>query len=184
MTEKKKTKPVDTPHEQEITPVAEAEQPETIDLDSLQKELADAKDQCKEFSEGWQRERADFLNYRKRIEREQAQMHQLISGNIIKKYLSVLDDMERAIANRPQNAETQDWWNGVELIVRKLNGILEAEGVQVIPTEGEHFDPNLHEAISHEDAPDVESGKVIAVVQKGYRIGDRILRPALVRVAR
>jgi molecular chaperone GrpE len=92
--------------------------------------------------------------------------------------------MERALANRPAGAELQEWWNGVELIYRKLNSILEAEGVQVIPAEGQMFDPTLHEAITHEDNGDVESGKIIAVVQKGYRIGDRIIRPALVRVAR
>ncbi len=187
MTEhKKKTKPND-PEVNEMEEIEElaaseaaAEQTSVADLE---KELAAVQDQCKEFSDGWQRERADFLNYRKRIEREQAQLHQVITGNIIKKYLSVIDDMERALANRPASAENEEWWAGIELIYRKLKSILEAEGVAEIPAEGEVFDPAVHEAITHEESDKVESGKVIAVVQKGYRLGDRIIRPALVRVA-
>lgn len=185
MTEhKKRTNPVESPKEETALPAELAEEQTAEDIDTLKLELTAAQDKCKEFSEGWQRERADFLNYRKRIEREQTQMHQVVTSNIIKKYLSVTDDMERALANRPEGAESQEWWNGVELIYRKLSGILESEGVQVIPAEGQLFDPALHEAITHEDNGDVESGKVIAVVQKGYRMGDRIIRPALVRVAR
>jgi len=185
MTEhKKRTKPVETPTEENTASTEVVEEQAELDLDNLKQELSNAQNQCKEFSEGWQRERADFLNYRKRIEREQAQLHQVISSNILKKYLSVADDMERALANRPAGAEMQEWWNGVELIYRKLNGILESEGVQLISAEGQMFDPSLHEAITHEDNGDVESGMIIAVVQKGYRIGDRIIRPALVRVAR
>lgn len=181
---KKRTKPVETPTDENSISTEAVEEQTELDLNSLQQELNTAQDKCKEYSEGWQRERADFLNYRKRIEREQAQQHQVISSNILKKYLTVTDDMERALVNRPAGAEMQEWWNGVELIYRKLNSILEAEGVQVIPAEGEMFDPTLHEAITHEDNGEVESGMIIAVVQKGYRIGDRIIRPALVRVAR
>lgn len=187
MTEhKKKTKPTD-PEVANMEEIEELAAPEAgaeeMSIAELEKELAAVQDQCKEFSDGWQRERADFLNYRKRIEREQAQLHQVIAGNIIKKYLNVIDDMERALANRPPSAENEDWWAGVELIYRKLKGILEAEGVVEIPAEGQVFDPAVHEAITHEESDQVESGKVIAVVQKGYRLGDRIIRPALVRVA-
>lgn len=185
MTEsKKKTRPVETPAEAEITSVEGKQGPTFEEMEAVKKELADMQNQCKEYSDGWQRERADFVNYRKRIEREQAQMRQVVTGNIVKKYLGVLDDMERALANRPQGAEVMEWWNGIELISRKLNAILESEGIHEIPAEGEMFDPALHEAITYEDAPEVESHKVIAVVQKGYQLGDRIIRPAVVRVAR
>lgn len=185
MTEhKKKTKPVEKSVEETETTNEVLEKPAEEETASLEKELAEAQDQCREYSEGWQRERADFLNYKKRVEREQAQIHQVITGNIIKKYLSIMDDMERALANRPHTAETEDWWAGVELIYRKLKGILESEGVQPIPAEGEMFDPSIHEAITHEESDEVESGRIIAVVQQGYRMGDRIIRPAVVRVAR
>ncbi|HZU86999.1 MAG TPA: nucleotide exchange factor GrpE, partial [Anaerolineaceae bacterium] len=76
------------------------------------------------------------------------------------------------------------WAEGVALIARKLSGILESEGVRPMQAEGEMFDPAMHEAISHEDHPDFQSGQIIEVVQQGYTIGDRVIRPALVRVAR
>jgi molecular chaperone GrpE len=152
-------------------------------ITGLQQELQNAQNQCKEYFEGWQRERADFMNYKKRVERDQAQLHQVITANIIKKFLVVLDDMERAIKNRPAAAEQQEWWNGVELIYRKLQSILEAEGIQPIAAAGDPFDPNLHEAISHEESSEVQSGHIIEVVQQGYRLGERVVRPALVRVA-
>ncbi len=164
---------------------AEQESPAQIEeILTLQQELETAQNQCKEYFEGWQRERADFMNYKKRIERDQTQLHQVITANVIKKFLVVLDDMERAIRNRPADADQQEWWSGMELIYRKLQSILEAEGVQPLASAQDEFDPNLHEAISHEDHQQVGSGQIIEVVQQGYRIGDRIVRPALVRVAR
>lgn len=154
------------------------------ELNALKDELEAVQTKSKEFFEGWQRERADFINYKKRIERDQAQLHQVITANILKKFLPILDDMELAIKNRPEDATDQSWWEGMELIARKLQGILEAEGVSRIQAEGAFFDPTRHEAITHEDNPDYQSGQVIEVVQQGYIIGDRVIRPALVRVAR
>ena len=172
------TQPVDAQKKVEIITLAAEE------YNSLQQELVDIQNQSKDYYEGWQRERADFLNYKKRVEREQVQLSQVITGNVIKKFLSVMDDMERALKNKPENAEAQEWWSGVELIYRKLQSILDAEGVQPIAKELDEFDPNIHEAISHEENDEVESGRIIEVVQQGYAIGDRIIRPALVRVAR
>lgn len=153
------------------------------EYEALKQELERAQQSEKAYFEGWQRERADFINYRKRIEREQSQLAETIAANILKKYLVIVDDLERALKNRPANVDAQ-WLEGIELIYKKLMGILEAEGVKRIPAEGAMFDPNLHEAISHEESPDHESGQIIEVVQQGYTIGDRVLRPALVRVAR
>jgi molecular chaperone GrpE len=150
----------------------------------LQSELQTSQKQANEYFDGWQRERADFSNYRKRIEREQGQLSQSINGSIIKKYLVILDDLERAMKTRPAQGDGAAWADGIELIYRKLQKILEAEGVQRIPAESELFDPIRHEAITHEDSPDHQSGQIIEVVQQGYTLGDRVLRPALVRVAR
>lgn len=154
------------------------------EYNELQEKIAQSEKNGKEYFEGWQRERADFLNYRKRIERDNAQLHQNLTGQIVKKYLVILDDLDRALKTRPTQGEGAMWAEGVELIYRKLNMILDGEGVKVIPTDGASFDPSLHEAISHEDSPDHQSGQIIEVVQKGYTINDRVLRPALVRVAR
>jgi molecular chaperone GrpE len=151
---------------------------------ALQEELDKIQKQSKDYFEGWQRERADFSNYKKRIDREQSQLSQNLSGNILKKYLVVLDDLDRALKTRPTQGDEAVWADGIELIYRKLQKILEAEGVVRMPAENETFDPIRHEAISHEDNQDHKSGEIIEVVQQGYLIGDRVLRPALVRVAR
>jgi molecular chaperone GrpE len=155
-----------------------------IDVDALQKELEDTQAKASEYLDGWQRARADFANYKRRIEREQAQVYQVAAGNVLKRYLEVSDDLERALKNRPQDGEGAIWANGVELIYRKLVAILEAEGVKLMEAEGQFFDPNFHEAISQEESAQHESGKIIEVLQPGYMLGDRVLRPARVRVAK
>jgi molecular chaperone GrpE len=154
------------------------------DLDSLKKELEECRTQSNSYFDGWQRERADFSNYRRRIEREQAQAYQNAVGNVAKKFLVISDDLSRALKNRPTEGDAVAWSDGLDLIYRKLQQLLESEGVQKMDVTGEQFDPNRHEAISHEDNPDHESGQIIEVVQDGYLLGDRVLRPALVRVAR
>ena len=150
----------------------------------LQNKIEQAEKNSKDYFDGWQRERADFNNFRKRIERDNVQMQQNLSGQVIKKYLVVVDDLARALKARPTQGEGAAWADGIELIFRKLNLILDAEGVTPIPADGAMFDPTFHEAISHEDSPNHESGQVIEVVQQGYTIGEKVLRPALVRVAR
>ena len=151
---------------------------------ALTEELQQAQGKAKEFFEGWQRERADFANYKRRVDRDQQALAQNIKGDVIKKYLSVLDDLERAMKTRPTSGEAAAWANGIELIVRKLQSLLESEGVKRIPAESEEFNPTRHEDITYEESPDHKSGEVIEVVQQGYTLGDRVLRPALVRVAR
>jgi len=154
------------------------------ELAVLQRDLEQARQQAQEYSDGWQRERADFSNYKKRQEREN-ELHNLgFSGNFIKKFLVIEDDLERAIKTCPAQGEGAVWAEGIILITRKLNNILEKEGVQPIPNDIQTFDPTVHEAITHEDSPNHESGQIIEVLQQGYMIGDRVLRPALVRVAR
>lgn len=171
-------------NEETQTPPEEMVTISAAELTALREELETVRSQGKEFHEGWQRERADFINYKKRIERDQQQLHQVITGNIIKKFIAVQDDMDRAMRNRPDGMENQEWWAGLELITRKLQSILDAEGVKPVAAPNDDFDPNRHEAISHEDCENVESGKIIEVVQQGYAIGDRVIRPAMVRVAR
>ena len=157
----------------EVTSIHEA-------LTELQKQLAEAQSQATEYKDGWQRSVADFQNYRRRVEGEKAETYQLAVGSIIKRYLPVLDDMERAIEARPADLA---WADGVELICRKLQSVLEAEGLKRIEAEGQKFDPNFHEAISQEPADGVESGTVLGIIRNGYMLGDRVIRPAMVRVA-
>ena len=104
-------------------------------------------------------------------------LSQNITGEVIKKYLVVLDDLDRALKMRPTEGEGAAWAEGIELIYRKLQNILDSEGVKRIPAEDEEFDPTRHEAISHEESPDHESGQIIEVVQQGYTLGDRVSAP-------
>jgi molecular chaperone GrpE len=152
----------------------------TSALVEIEKQLAEARSQAAEYKDGWQRSVADFQNYRRRIESEKADTYQNAVGSIIKRYLPVLDDMERAMAARPSDLA---WVDGIELIYRKLQSILEAEGLKRIEAEGQMFDPNFHEAIQQEPVEGVESGRIIAVIQNGYMLGERVIRPAVVRVA-
>jgi len=153
------------------------------DHEALQYGLEQSRQKAQEYFDGWQRERADFLNYKKRLERDQEQRNNNFSGNLIKKYLVILDDLDRALKTRPTQGDGAAWSEGIELIYRKLQKFLEMEGVRPIPTDQKTFDPTLHEAISHEVSPNHESGEIIEVVQQGYMLGDRVLSPALVRVA-
>ncbi len=184
MTEEHKKRESKHAPEAGTIPVNTPETKETVSVESIAAELEKVTAQSQEYFEGWQRERADFTNYKKRIERDQIQMAQAVNGNIIKKYLVVMDDLERALKARPTEGDGAKWAEGIDLIYRKFQNILENENVKRIPADEAEFDPNLHEAISHEDSPDHESGQVIEVLQQGYMIGDRVLRPALVRVAK
>lgn len=152
---------------------------------SLQVQLAETQTKLDEYRDQSLRAMADFQNLRRRTEREMLAANQNATANVVKRYLEIFDDLERAMKKRPENdEEAQRWVEGVELTYRKFLKFLENEGVSLIDAEGKPFDPNLHEAISQEDSPDHESGTVIGVVQQGYRLGDRVLRPARVRVAR
>jgi len=148
----------------------------------LMEELEEVRQQAIGNFEGWQRERADFLNFKKRIEREQNNTRYAIISSVVKKFLTVVDDLDLALKNRPQDGDGAAWAEGIELISRKLQNLLDAEGIQPIP--GGEFDPTIHEAISHEEDPDHESGEIIEIIQQGYTLSGFVIRPARVRVAR
>ncbi len=152
--------------------------------ESLKAELEKAVKESATNLDGWQRERAEFVNYKKRIERENAQLRSNITGEVIKKYLVIMDDLDLAMNHRPSCDEGSVWAEGIELIVRKLQTVIDGEGIERINQNKVQFDPSLHEAISNEDNPEFASGEVIEVVRQGYKLGERILRPAMVRVAR
>ena len=154
------------------------------DYASQLEELDDLRKKVDDFSDGWQRERAEFANYRKRITRDQDTEKQNSKLAILRKYLDIHDDLELAIKNMPDHVKSDAWVNGILLIYQKLGNLLNGEGMQPIPAENGTFDPAFHEAISSEEAEGFESGKIIEVVQKGYMIGDRVIRPARVRVAK
>jgi len=181
------------PHEEvvdgEVVEHCAANEEETVtiplsDYAAQLEEIDHLNQKTDEFSDGWQRERAEFSNYRKRMSRDLDAQKVNNKIEIIKKYLAVKDDLERALKNMPASLIDEPWINGIQLINQKLSNILDGEGIQPIPAEGLAFDPAMHEAISHEDDPDVESGFIIEVVQQGYTISERVVRPSQVRVAK
>ncbi len=178
MTDKKKHK-----HEhEEVTesqPTAESMHVEgyqpNAEVEALKSQLAEAESKASEYKDGWARSQAEFQNYKKRIERDNELTYASMKGDIVKKVLPVLDDLELALQNRPAD---NAWANGIELIARKLQNILESEGVKRIEAKGLAFDPNFHDAITNEPSEEVESGHVIDVVRNGYMLGERVIRPA------
>lgn len=155
------------------------DQPDTQTADDPQA----AVDQAAEYLAALQRERAEFSNYRKRMEKDRAQWQDMLRSDVIMELLPVLDDFDRALENLPDDGKAREWANGVLLIQRKLKSQLENLGLEEIKASDQPFNPELHEAVTHETSADHESGAVISVLRKGYRLGERILRPALVRVA-
>jgi molecular chaperone GrpE len=151
-------------------------------VQALERELEMVRAQSEENLRALQRTAADFSNYRRRTEEERAAVMQLSNALLIGKLLAVLDDFDRALASVPDNTD-EAWLDGVRLVERKLRAVLEGEGVTPIEAVGEPFDPNLHEAVVHEETTEYPDNTVIGEVQRGYRLHDRILRPALVRVA-
>jgi molecular chaperone GrpE len=155
------------------------------EYDALEKELESLQAQVEEQQDGWLRTRADFDNYKKRVQRDAARSYQDAMASIIKTYLAVADDLERALKNKPEGKQVAGWVDGIELIYQKLLTQMKNQGVEQIDVNpGDTFDPNFHEAITQEDHPTYSEGQIIDIIQPGYRITDRIIRPAMVRVAR
>jgi molecular chaperone GrpE len=154
---------------------------EKLDLVKAAWETSEAK--AAEYLDGWQRSKAEFANYRKRINREREQYNKDVVGRVVKKYLPIVDDLERALKERPTQGDFATWVEGIELIYRKLIGVLESDGVVPMKVDGEMFDPNLHEAVLQIESEDHESGQIVEVIQPGYWIGERVLRPARVCIA-
>ena len=151
-------------------------------IEQLERELAEARAKGEEHLYNWQRSAADFANFKRRTDEERAMVGQFSNALLIGKLLGVLDDFDRALDNVPPDAHDA-WIEGVKLTERKLRNVLESEGVTQIEALGQPFDPNLHEAVAHEDSTAHADNEVIGEVQRGYRLHDRVIRPSLVRVA-
>ena len=145
----------------------------------LIEELTREKEQFRSLA---QRAQADLVNYRNRASQEIEESKRVVRFGVIGKFLNAVDDLERAIGNIPSDM-AESWYEGVTLVLRNLENSLTLEGVEKIDALGEPFDPHLHEALMHEERSDSEDGMIVDVIQAGYRIQDRILRPARVVVA-
>lgn len=129
------------------------------------------------------RERADFLNYKRRVDRERADDRARLQMDMLRRLLPLLDELDRALVQAPSDLQTHPWAQGVTLSHQKLMAALRELGVERVGAEGEHFDPELHEAVFYNTQPDADAPRVTTVTRAGYRLGDQLLRPAQVGVA-
>jgi len=155
------------------------------EFDAMEKEIESLQAEVEEKQDQYLRTRADFENYKKRVLRDTTRSYQDAMTSVMKIFLSVADDLERALNNKPKGEDLESWLNGLELIQQKLMNQMKNQGVErMVVNPGDEFDPNIHEAITQEEHPDFKEGQIIDVVQPGYRISERVIRPAMVRVAR
>jgi molecular chaperone GrpE len=154
------------------------------DMDKLKTELDEARMQSEEYLALLQRERAEFNNYRRRTAEERERELGLAGEDLIRKVLAVADDFDRAIDARPEPISADPWVEGIEAIDRKLRALLESEGVtQIEASRGTPFDPRQHDAIANVPGTDLKDGQIVEELRRGYRLRDRVIRPALVAVA-
>lgn len=149
------------------------------EVGELRKELVEEKARAEANLAGWQRERADFINYKRRVEQEMEDISKCAASELIFRILPVLDDFERALGCLPSGLGDVAWVDGVRAVKRKLRSILESKGLSEIKALGEPFDPNLHEAVMTGVG---EEGTVVGEMEKGYKLHDKVLRPTKVIV--
>ena len=152
---------------------------------SLEQQLEVVRQEAIQNLDGWQRAAAELANFKRRQEDQLKLQRDMIKADVLQGVISALDDMDLAFQNVPQQLDGQliGWVEGFRLVQRKLDKVLDDQGVRMINTTGE-FDPNLHEAVSYEESDEHAEGQIIAELRKGYQIGNRVIRPALVRVAK
>lgn len=154
------------------------------DIERLTKERDDALAQADDYLGGLQRERAEFLNYKRRTEQEGAAAASRAADSLRLKVVDALDDFDRAIDARPPELADDPWAEGVAAIDRKLRALLEREAVRPMDsTVGQMFDPRLHQALSHVAGSGRPADEIVGEFQRGYWVADRVLRPALVAVS-
>ncbi len=162
---------------------AETAAAEAAELPTLEQQLAMAQAEAEDYKDRWMRSQAEFANARKRMDKQRMDAYSNATANVIDKLLPIVDDFDRAMDNLPAEIQEHSWLEGMQLVQRKLFATLDTFNVTPIEAVGQPFDPNLHEAITQEVTDAYESGVVCRVLQTGYKIGDRVIRPSLVVVA-
>src|SRR4029079_17570553 len=179
MPERPRTRAEERADEIDISPTALMGQIETLTM-----ERDDATRTADEYLSALQRERAEFQNFKRRTSEERMRDLGLAGEDLIRKVLAVADDFDRAIEARPPSVADDPWFQGIAAIDRKLRLLLDSEGVTPIDASpGRPFDPREHEAIANVPNADLPEGSIVEEIRRGYRLRDRVIRPALVAVA-
>ena len=155
-----------------------------IATEELMERLEKAEAEVNEYKEMLQRTQADFMNYKRRVEEERSEQVKRASAQLIDRLLPVIDDFGRAIEAVPQEQCEVEWMKGVTLIERKLVSILEQEGLTRVGEVGDSFDPSQHEAVMVDESNRIADGRITRVMQEGYKLNGKLLRPARVAVGR
>ncbi|MCK0471605.1 nucleotide exchange factor GrpE [Halalkalibacter sp. APA_J-10(15)] len=184
MAEKETQTVEETKAEQEPIADAEHDSDEAVEAEA---EVVGSKDeqleaQINELNNRLLRTQADYDNFRRRSREEKEAAAKYRSQVVIESLLPVLDNFERALLVNPESDETKSLLQGMEMVYRQLQDTLNNEGVAVIETEGQTFDPHLHQAVMQVEEDGFESGQIVEELQKGYKLKDRVLRPAMVKV--
>jgi molecular chaperone GrpE len=148
---------------------------------SLKAQLDEEREKAQAYMQSWQRAAADYQNFKRRVEEERSETARFANASLIINLLPLLDDLERALQNVDIALSGLTWVDGIRLIHRKFQSVLEMAGVTEIEADGHPFDPAVHEAVAQVPGPE---GKIVSVAQKGYRLGDRVIRPAMVVVGK
>ena len=152
---------------------------EVSDVDALKEALAEEATRAEGYLANWQRAQADFVNYKRRAQQEKEEIGSLAKGEVVIALLPILDDLERALDSIPPRLARHPWTGGIKLIASKFRSVLKKQGITEIKALGEHFNPELHEAAMRVPG---EEGLVIKELYKGYKIGDKVIRPTRVVV--
>lgn len=158
-------------------------EPQSDPIALMEGKIAELEASLAEWKDKYLRLAADFDNYKKRTRQEQLETMQHASAELIHRLLPVLDDLRNVLEHRPKNVD-ESWVKGLELSVRKLEEALGTHGLEPIDAVGARFDPKLHEAVGHEESEEHPEDTVVSELRRGYRVRDRVVRPALVRVSR
>lgn len=160
-------------------PVENAEAAEGTEQEENVNEHADSEEPKEEESVRYMRLMADFQNYKKRVEKEKSDLYSYANEKLVGEQLAVLDNFERALE---QETADESFKEGMKMIFKQLSDVLEKSGLAEIPALGEDFDPNFHNAVMTEETEEYESGKVSGVMQKGYTLNGKVIRPSMVKV--
>ena len=175
---------------EETLPVESTEGgPITAELVATRAELKRVQEEAAELKDRLARRQADFENYRKRVDRERSDIYNRVVADVAAKLLGVLDNLKRALETEAsveanESDEFRHFLSGVDLIYKQLSGVLEALGVKPIVAVGEPFNPHIHEAVVTEETEEFEPDTIIQEIRAGYKLGDKLIRPALVKVSK
>ena len=163
--------------------------PITAELVATRAELKRVQEETAELKDRLARRQADFENYRKRVDRERSDIYNRVVADVAAKLLGVLDNLKRALETEAsveatESDEFRHFLSGVDLIYKQLSGVLEALGVKPIVAVGERFNPHIHEAVVTEETEEFEPDTIIQEIRAGYKLGDKLIRPALVKVSK